>query len=85
MRHVSATDARIHLGELLTAVAKHGETIVIEQRGVAVAELRRPDAATAKRSDANLVAEPWQAWWQLSATDGDAADYRTLLEESYDR
>lgn len=33
MRHVFACDARVHLGELVAAIANHGESIVIEQRG----------------------------------------------------
>jgi len=83
MRHVSATEARVHLGELLSAVADHGETIAIEQRGKVTAVLGPPPDA-AKREPA-APADAWQAWWQLSATASTAHNYRAILEESYER
>lgn len=84
MRHVSATEARVHLGELLTAVQEHGETIAIEQRGKIAALLSPVPAAPSALEDA-APNSAWQAWWSLSAAQPCPENYRTLLEESYDR
>lgn len=84
MRHVSATEARVHLGELLTAVQEHGEIIAIEQRGKIAALLSPAPPATATSESATPDAA-WQAWWSLSATQPSVESHHTLLEESYDR
>lgn len=46
-RHISATDARVRFGELLTAVKERGETVIVEKSGeplaavIPMAEYRR--------------------------------------------
>lgn len=83
MRHVSATEARVHLGELLCAVADRGETIAIEQRGKVTAVLGPPPDAAKRQTSA--PADAWQAWRQLSASAATVDNYRAILEESYER
>ena len=60
-RHVSATEARVHFGELLQAVDQSGETVIVERGGRELAAVI-PIEEYRRRSRLPLPAE----WWDES-------------------
>jgi prevent-host-death family protein len=58
-RRVSATQARVHFGEILRAVHEEGETIVVERGGRAMAVIL--PMTTYERLGGQAQARNWQA------------------------
>ena len=58
-RHVSATHARVHFGEILRAVQETGETIVVERDGRAAAVI--VPVAEYQRAGLKVRSRNWQA------------------------
>ncbi len=58
-RRVSATEARVHFGQLLRGVQEEGETVVVERGGRAVAVML--PMADYERLGAQVQSRNWQA------------------------
>jgi prevent-host-death family protein len=70
-RTMTATEARVHFGELMRRVAEHDETVVVERGGkpqVVVISLAEYDRLRGEQ-------EPEEDWWEL------AARSRRLIDE----
>ncbi len=85
-RHVSATEARVHFGELLRAVQEDGDTIVIERGGRAAAVIL-PIAEYERRED-EARSRSWRAriaslhdLWNREAGPGQLPDAVELIRE----
>lgn len=66
-RHVSATEARVHLGELLRAVERDGEIVIVEKGGKPLAAVIPMDEYR-RLHRPRLSAEWWQRQDKLAAS-----------------
>ena len=76
MKTVSATEARVHFGEITRRVEQRGEAVVVERDGREVVAIVPIDAY--RRFEASRASE--QDWWKMMQ-----AAHNRILEEIGDR
>lgn len=76
VRTVTATEARVHFGEVTRRVEEHGEAVVVERDGREVVAIISID----DYRRLNALGETDQDWWQLMQ-----ANHTRILEELGDR